>query len=216
MDRVLGTEHADALFLDDRFSPFPQGHAPRLTGIEEFRMGEGNDIVDLTSSLFQLGPVSIDVGRVMTCSGPAPGMIGCSEGRATTSFLAAGVVITWSATPETICCKAGTVTISISLAEHGGSDTLRFGSEISAEQVWFQRMEDDLLVSLIGSTDGITIDDWYGGDAHPVERFEAGPDRTGCCWKLRCSDCWTPWPLSIRRLWANWTYHRNWNNPCCR
>lgn len=63
------------------------------------------------------------------------------------------------------------------LAEHGGSDTLRFGSEISAEQVWFQRMEDDLLVSLIGSTDGITIDDWYGGDAHPVERFEAGPDR---------------------------------------
>ena len=186
VDRVLGTEHADALFLDDRFSPFPQGHAPRLTGIEAFRMGEGNDIVDLTSSLFQLGPVAIEGGAgddVLWSSagddrlfgGPGDDQLFGGWGSDHLVGNAGNDLLQgWDGDDLYLFGRGDG---QDRLAEHGGSDTLRFGSEISAEQVWFQRMEDDLLVSLIGSTDGITIDDWYGGDAHPVERFEAGPDR---------------------------------------
>lgn len=42
-----------------------------------------------------------------------------------------------------------------------GNDTLRFMDGIEADQLWLQQSEDDLVVSLIGSDDKVTIDGWF-------------------------------------------------------
>lgn len=42
-----------------------------------------------------------------------------------------------------------------------GNDTLRFMDGIQAEQLWLQQSEDDLVVSLIGTDDKVTIDGWF-------------------------------------------------------
>jgi Ca2+-binding RTX toxin-like protein len=59
-DTVQGSAGHDALFLDDGLSPFPGMAVARLAGVERFRMGAGNDVVDLTSFDFALGAVRID------------------------------------------------------------------------------------------------------------------------------------------------------------
>ena len=56
----------------------------------------------------------------------------------------------------------------------GNTDTLRFGADISAEQLWFSRSGNDLSVSVIGSQDTVSISNWYLGTANHVERIEAG------------------------------------------
>lgn len=42
-----------------------------------------------------------------------------------------------------------------------GNDTLRFMDGIQAEQLWFQQSNEDLVVSLIGTDDKVTIDGWF-------------------------------------------------------
>jgi Ca2+-binding RTX toxin-like protein len=59
----------------------------------------------------------------------------------------------------------------------GNTDTLMFGSDIVAEQLWFSRSGDDLLVSVIGTDDQVNISDWYLGTAHHVEEFETDDGR---------------------------------------
>jgi trimeric autotransporter adhesin len=62
-DTLLGTAGNDAIALDDSFSAFPAGTGPRLTGIELIQTGDGNDIVDLTSSVYGYGDVTLDGGN---------------------------------------------------------------------------------------------------------------------------------------------------------
>jgi VCBS repeat-containing protein len=63
-DTLTGTAGNDILALDDGFSPRPNGTSgPRLISIEAINMGDGNDIVDLTSQLYSYGDVTIDGGN---------------------------------------------------------------------------------------------------------------------------------------------------------
>lgn len=54
-------------------------------------------------------------------------------------------------------------------------DILRFASNVSANQLWFSKQGQDLVVSIIGSADDrVVIQDWYQAAAHRVERIESG------------------------------------------
>ena len=56
---VMGSGN-DALFLDDAYSPRPEGTSgPRISGIELIDAGAGNDVIDLTSDLYDYGDVTI-------------------------------------------------------------------------------------------------------------------------------------------------------------
>lgn len=43
----------------------------------------------------------------------------------------------------------------------GAMGTLQFGKEVLPEQLWFKHQGDDLLISLIGSEQRVTLHDWY-------------------------------------------------------
>ena len=62
-DTLLGTAGDDVIALDDQFSPFPQAPGPRLDGIEVINVGDGNDVVDLTSQTYDYGDVAIYGGN---------------------------------------------------------------------------------------------------------------------------------------------------------
>ncbi len=51
-DTIEGTSGDDALFLDDGISSFASGSQARIQNVEEINMGDGNDIVDMTSSKY--------------------------------------------------------------------------------------------------------------------------------------------------------------------
>lgn len=53
----------------------------------------------------------------------------------------------------------------------GDSDTLHFGAGIDADQVWFERVANDLVASVIGTSDRIAIEGWYTGADNRVEQF---------------------------------------------
>jgi Ca2+-binding RTX toxin-like protein len=59
----------------------------------------------------------------------------------------------------------------------GNLDTVQFGAGIAAEQLWFRKVGNDLEVSIIGTRDKATIDDWYLGSQYHVEQFRTSDGR---------------------------------------
>jgi Ca2+-binding RTX toxin-like protein len=53
------------------------------------------------------------------------------------------------------------------------TDRLVFGDDIDIEQIWFRRVDDSLTVSVIGTGDQVTIENWFRGGRHQVEEFLA-------------------------------------------
>ncbi|MCB1680382.1 MAG: type I secretion C-terminal target domain-containing protein [Rhodospirillales bacterium] len=64
VDRLVLTNGNDAIFLDDRYSARPDGTSgARISGIEIIDGGKGNDIIDLTSNLYDYGDVMLIGGK---------------------------------------------------------------------------------------------------------------------------------------------------------
>jgi hypothetical protein len=53
----------------------------------------------------------------------------------------------------------------------GNLDVGRFLENIAADQIWFQQSGSSLVVSVIGTPDKFTIQNWYTGSQHRVEQF---------------------------------------------
>ncbi len=60
----------------------------------------------------------------------------------------------------------------------GNIDTVQFLSDISADQIWFQHIGNNLEVSVIGTADKLVIKDWYLGSAYHIEQFKTADGLT--------------------------------------
>jgi Ca2+-binding RTX toxin-like protein len=62
----------------------------------------------------------------------------------------------------------------------GNSDVLAFGEDIAADQLWFKKSGSNLEISVIGTSDKVTINNWYTGSAgaYRVETIKAGDGAT--------------------------------------
>jgi Ca2+-binding RTX toxin-like protein len=60
----------------------------------------------------------------------------------------------------------------------GNADQLLFGADVAADQLWFRRVGSSLEVSVIGSSDKVTIGNWYSGSAYRVEQFKTADGET--------------------------------------
>ncbi|QPK65499.1 hypothetical protein IVG45_06030 [Methylomonas sp. LL1] len=63
-------------------------------------------------------------------------------------------------------------------ATAGNSDIAQFLSDVTAEQIWFQHVGNDLEASIVGTSDKLIVKDWYTGSANHVEQFIASDGLT--------------------------------------
>jgi len=56
---------------------------------------------------------------------------------------------------------------------HGAVDVLKFGEDLSPEQLWFQRRDNHLAILVAGTEDRVTVNDWYSGSRHRIEIMQA-------------------------------------------
>jgi Ca2+-binding RTX toxin-like protein len=165
-DRLIGTAQDDALFLDDRYSPAPHT-AARLAGIEHIDAGDGDDVIDLTSSQYAYGAATLFGGEgndVLWASagddrldgGPGNDQLDGGAGADTYLFGRGAdrdTVYDRQSTPSEV-------------------DVLELGANISPEELWFQREGNDLEVSVIGTGDSMTLSRWYESEAYHIEQFQ--------------------------------------------
>jgi hypothetical protein len=57
-------------------------------------------------------------------------------------------------------------------ASVSNTDVAQFLASISADQIWFQKIGNNLEASIIGTGDKLVIKDWYLGDAYRVEEIK--------------------------------------------
>jgi len=58
-------------------------------------------------------------------------------------------------------------------ADSAEGDVISFGDGISHDQLWFQQLGDDLQVSILGTEDGVIVEDWFDADgSNQVDAFE--------------------------------------------
>ncbi|HEX6963091.1 MAG TPA: putative Ig domain-containing protein [Lacipirellula sp.] len=60
----------------------------------------------------------------------------------------------------------------------GDNDIVRFLAEVSPEQVWFGQSGDDLVASIIGTSDSLTVRNWYAGYEYRIEQFCTSDGKT--------------------------------------
>jgi Ca2+-binding RTX toxin-like protein len=53
-------------------------------------------------------------------------------------------------------------------------DVAQWDSSVSSSQLWFHRSANDLHVSVIGTSDTVTVQNWYVSAANQIEQFKAG------------------------------------------
>ncbi|EJL82579.1 hypothetical protein PMI15_03010, partial [Polaromonas sp. CF318] len=56
----------------------------------------------------------------------------------------------------------------------GNTDTLQFMAGINSDQLWFRKAGNNLEVSILGTADKATVQNWYLGSAYHVEQIKAG------------------------------------------
>ncbi len=65
-----------------------------------------------------------------------------------------------------------------SLTDTGGVDQLQILAGVTANQVWLKQVGSSLEVSVIGTTDKFTVNNWYSAAANQVESFKLADGKT--------------------------------------
>jgi hypothetical protein len=55
-----------------------------------------------------------------------------------------------------------------------GSDTMAFSAGVAHDQLWFARSVNDLLISVIGENQAVTVAGWYASTANRFAQISAG------------------------------------------
>lgn len=64
------------------------------------------------------------------------------------------------------------------LTDAGGTDRLDILPGVITNQVWFRRLGSNLEISVIGTTDSFTVNNWYGSAANQVESIKLSDGKT--------------------------------------
>jgi Ca2+-binding RTX toxin-like protein len=56
-------------------------------------------------------------------------------------------------------------------------DTVKFMENVNSNQLWFQHVNNDLEVSIIGTADKVIVKDWYAGNQNQVDVFKTSDNK---------------------------------------
>jgi hypothetical protein len=62
-------------------------------------------------------------------------------------------------------------------ATTGNADVLSFGTSIATNQLWFSQTGNDLEVSIVGTADKMTVQNWYLGNQYHVEQIKTSDNK---------------------------------------
>lgn len=68
-------------------------------------------------------------------------------------------------------------TISNYSSSVADNDRVVIGAGVSADQIWFQRVGNNLQMTLVETNDTLTVQNWYSGSAYHVDSFELSDGR---------------------------------------
>ncbi|MBN3781602.1 calcium-binding protein [Burkholderia sp. Ac-20345] len=60
----------------------------------------------------------------------------------------------------------------------GNNDVISIGAGVSADQLWFRHVGNDLEISILGTSDTATVRDWYLGSRYQIEQIRVDDGRT--------------------------------------
>lgn len=165
-DNLIGTAHADALFLDDRYSAAPQTGA-RLVGVEYIDAGAGDDIIDLTSSRYAYGAVTL-------LGGEGDDVLWASAGDDRLDGGSGNDQLDGGAGADTYVFGKGSGHDRVYDRESASTETdvLELGADLGPQDLWFHRQGSDLELSIIGSDDSIMLSRWYDNESYRIEQFQ--------------------------------------------
>ncbi len=63
-------------------------------------------------------------------------------------------------------------------ATAGNTDVMQFLSGVATDQIWLRKVGNDLELSIIGTSDKATVQNWYLGNQYHVEQFKTSDGRT--------------------------------------
>ncbi|MEN9657602.1 MAG: hypothetical protein RL571_1067 [Pseudomonadota bacterium] len=66
----------------------------------------------------------------------------------------------------------GSDTVTENDATAKNTDVAQFQADIASDQLWFRKVSNHLEVSVIGTGDKLTMQNWYSGNAYHVEQFK--------------------------------------------
>ena len=72
----------------------------------------------------------------------------------------------------------GADTITENDTTAGNTDLARFEVGIAVAQLWFRKVSNNLEVSIIGTADKFTLNNWYLGNQYHVEQFKTSDGKT--------------------------------------
>ncbi|MCW9718518.1 hypothetical protein L5B83_09030 [Avibacterium sp. 21-599] len=58
------------------------------------------------------------------------------------------------------------------IKEESGNDVLRFNAGINSDQLWFKKINNDLVINIVGTNDSVIIDDWYKSTSNSDYKIE--------------------------------------------
>jgi len=70
----------------------------------------------------------------------------------------------------------GADTVTENDSTSGNTDLARFLAGVATDQIWFRHVGNDLEASIIGTSDKLTVKNWYSGAAYHVEQFRTADD----------------------------------------
>ena len=86
----------------------------------------------------------------------------------------------WAPVTRPIAWGAATVRISsrTTTSSAGNTDVAQFLAGVARDQIWLQHTGNDLVASIIGTSDKLTVQNWYLGSANHVEQFRTADGST--------------------------------------
>jgi len=64
------------------------------------------------------------------------------------------------------------------IGEGASADKVKFGATIDTDQLWFRQVGNDLVVDVIGTTDSVTVDEWFASADNRVDTLETADGST--------------------------------------
>jgi Ca2+-binding RTX toxin-like protein len=207
LDVLVGTDGSDSILLDGGLGVSRRPGEARVSGVERFELGGGDDVLNLTSRLHAYGDVIADGGDgddVLWASAGNDELLGGAgddrldggvgsdrlRGGEGNDALEGGLgndLLIGGAGDDRLAGGRGGDTYRYALgdgmdviSEQGPAkeaDRLMLEGEITADRLWLRQDGDDLVLSVAGAEGSVTIEGWYADAGRRVEQIIAGDGR---------------------------------------